>query len=138
MRDLLGKALLGPLVVDNRAVSDETAIETELDPERGAGLIEAGAELIDVRRPYEYEGGHLAGARNVEINELSAAADSIARDRPVLFCCRTGDRSGMAAQAFREAGYDAYNLAGGVVAWVGEGRPLEPGGGEVVQPLPPS
>jgi rhodanese-related sulfurtransferase len=119
-------------------VSDETATKTELEPARGAELIDSGAELIDVRRPYEYEGGHLAGARNVEINELSAAADSIARDRPLLFCCRTGDRSGMAAQAFREAGYHAYNLAGGVVAWVGEGRPLEPEGGEVVQPLPPS
>jgi rhodanese-related sulfurtransferase len=119
-------------------VSDETAIETELEPQRGAELIESGAQLIDVRRPYEYEGGHLAGARNVEMNELSAAAGSISRQAPVLFYCRTGDRSGMAAQAFREAGYDAHNLAGGIVAWVAAGRALEPEDGGVVQPLPPS
>jgi rhodanese-related sulfurtransferase len=119
-------------------VSDKAATETELDPQRAAELVASGAELIDVRRPYEYEGGHLVGARNVEMNELSAAADSISRDRPVLFSCRTGDRSGMAAQAFREAGYDAYNLAGGVVEWIAAGQPIEPEGGEVVQPLPPS
>jgi hydroxyacylglutathione hydrolase/adenylyltransferase/sulfurtransferase len=119
-------------------MNDRSTIETELEPRRGAELIEAGAELVDVRRPFEYEAGHLAGARNIEINKLSAAADSIARERPVLFCCRTGDRSGMAAQAFREAGYDAYNLAGGIVEWVAAGLPIEPAGGEVVTPPPPS
>jgi rhodanese-related sulfurtransferase len=125
-------------VVDNRPVSDETATGVELEPAQAAELIESGVELIDVRRPYEYEGGHLAGARNVEMNELSAAAGSIVRERPVLFYCRTGDRSAMAAEAFREAGFDAHNLAGGIVAWAGAGRSLEPEDGGVVQPLPPS
>lgn len=119
-------------------MSDETATETERSPARAAELIAGGAELIDVRRAYEWEGGHIADTRNVEVNELTAAAASIPRDHPVLFCCRTGNRSGMAAQAFREAGYDAFNLAGGIQAWVDEGRPIEPEDGAVVQPLPPS
>ena len=119
-------------------MADEAATETELEPERVAELIAAGAEVIDVRTPYEYEAGRLPGARNVEINELTAAAGSIPRERPVLFCCRTGNRSGMAAQAFREAGYDAYNIAGGLVAWVADGRPIEPEDGELRTPLPPS
>jgi phage shock protein E len=119
-------------------MSEEPAAESELAPERAAELIEAGAELIDVRRPYEFEGGHLAGSRNVELNELSAAAESIPRDRPVVFYCRTGNRSQMAAQAFREAGYDAHNLAGGIEAWAATGRPLEPAGAEVRKPLPAS
>jgi rhodanese-related sulfurtransferase len=119
-------------------VSDEAATETELGPERVAELIAAGAEGIDVRTPYEYEAGRLPGSRNIEMNDLAAAADSIPRDQPVLFSCRSGNRSGMAAQAFREAGYDAYNIAGGMVAWVADGRPIEPEGGEVRAPLPPS
>ena len=94
--------------------------------------------LIDVRRPYEYEGGRLPGARNIEMNDLSAAADSIPRDRPVLFYCRGGNRSSMAAQAFREAGYDAHSMAGGIEAWATAGRPLEPEDGEVRKPPPPS
>jgi rhodanese-related sulfurtransferase len=120
------------------AVTDEAAAETEVAPARAIELIDAGAVLIDVRRPYEYEGGRLAGSRNIEMNELSAAADSIPRDRSVLFYCRSGNRSGMAAQAFREAGYDAYNLAGGIEAWAAERQPLEPDDGEVRKPRPAS
>ena len=119
-------------------MSDEPAVETELSPAQGAELIAAGATLIDVRRPYEYEAGRIAGARNVEMNELSAAAETIARDRPLILCCRSGDRSRMAAEAFRGAGYDAHNLAGGIEGWVADGRALEPEGGFVRPPLPAS
>jgi rhodanese-related sulfurtransferase len=44
----------------------------------------------------------------------------------------------MAAQAFREAGFDAYSLAGGVEAWAAAGQPLEPEGAEVRKPPPAS
>ena len=119
-------------------MTDETAPETDVEPERFAELIAAGARLIDVRRPYEFEGSRLAGAENIEMNELTAAAEAIERDRPVLFYCRSGNRSGMAAAAFREAGYDAYHLAGGLEAWVAAGRPVEPEDGGVRAPLPAS
>ena len=119
-------------------MSDEQAPETDLSAQRFAELIAGGGRLIDVRRPYEFEGGHLAGAENIEMNELTAAAESIERDRPVLFYCRSGNRSGMAAQAFREAGYDAYHLADGIEGWVAEGRPVEPEDGGVRAPLPAS
>ena len=117
---------------------EEAAIEHELSPRRAAELIGEGAQLIDVRRPYEWEAGHLADARNIEMNELSAAADSIDRDRPVILYCRRGNRSGMAADAFRGAGYHAYHVAGGIEGWVAEGLPLEPEDGEVRAPLPAS
>jgi hydroxyacylglutathione hydrolase/adenylyltransferase/sulfurtransferase len=119
-------------------MSDEDPAESELSPSRAAELIGGGAALIDVRGPYEFEAGRIAGARNIEMNELAGHADEIPRDRPVVFVCRTGNRSGMARDAFREAGRDAYNLAGGVVAWVEEGRPLDPPDGEVRPPLPAS
>ncbi len=112
--------------------------EHALAPSDAVELIEAGVTLIDVRRPYEFEAGHLAGARNIEINELTAHAEEIPRDRAVLFYCRTGNRSSMAVEAFREAGWEAHNLAGGIEAWHADGRPLEPEEGEVVAPLPPS
>ena len=94
--------------------------------------------MIDVRRRYEWDGGRLAGARHIEMNELPSAAESIPRDRPVLFYCRGGNRSAMAVEAFREAGFDAYSMAGGLQAWADEGRPLDPEGGEVRAPLPAS
>jgi rhodanese-related sulfurtransferase len=106
-------------------------------PERVAELASSGeAELIDVRRDYEFEAGHVAGARHIEVNELTTEAGSIPRDRPVVFVCRGGSRSGMAAEAFRQAGYDAHNMEGGLSAWDERGLPLEPEGGEVTEVRP--
>ena len=126
-------------------MSDEAEAAEEQAPQpyavdvaTAAELIEAGATLIDVRREYEFAAGHLEGARNIEMNELTAHAEEIDRERPVVFYCRSGNRSSMAADAFQQAGYDAHNLAGGIAAWTEEGRPLEPAGGEVAEPLPPS
>jgi rhodanese-related sulfurtransferase len=114
----------------------ETNVNIHLSPQEAAELIEAGADQIDVRRDYEWDAGHLANSRHVEVNELTAHADSIPRDRPVLFYCRTGNRSGMAAEAFRQAGYDAFHIDGGLVAWVEAGMALEPPGGEVASTRP--
>ena len=44
----------------------------------------------------------------------------------------------MAAQAFREAGWDAHNLDGGITAWVDAGLAIEPEDGEVAQGRPPT
>jgi rhodanese-related sulfurtransferase len=119
-------------------MSDEAGNPAALDSARFAEAIAGGATLVDVRRPYEFEGARLAGARNIEMNELSAAAEAMPRDRPVLFYCRSGNRAAMAAEAVRQAGYDAHHLAGGIEAWAAGGNPLEPENAEVRTPLPAS
>ena len=96
-------------------------------------LHDDGWQVIDVREPYEREAGHLAGTRHVELTQLTAEAESIDRERPVVFYCRVGSRSTMAMQAFRGAGYEAYNLTGGIVNWVAAGLPLEPEDGYVAE-----
>jgi hydroxyacylglutathione hydrolase/adenylyltransferase/sulfurtransferase len=97
-----------------------------------AALHARGAvELIDVREPYEWAAGRIAGARHVPVSALAAEAATIARERPVVFYCRVGARSAMAADAFRHAGFHAFSLAGGLLAWAAEGRPLDPEGGAV-------
>ncbi len=88
-------------------------------------------QVIDVREPYEREAGHIAGTRHIELVRLSAEAASVARERPVVFYCRAGSRSDMAAQAFRAAGFEAYSMSGGLMRWAEEGRPLSPEGGGV-------
>lgn len=119
------------------SVSEE-AVETEiaLEPARVAELVAGGAELIDTRRDHEWDGGRIPGARHVEVNEVTAAAPSISRERPVVFYCRTGNRSQMIADAFRTAGFESYSMAGGIEAWVEDGREIEPEGGEIRAPLP--
>jgi rhodanese-related sulfurtransferase len=119
-------------------VAQDTATETGIDPSRAAELIEAGADAIDVRRVEEWDAGRIAGARHIEINHLQGEAESVPKDRPVVFYCRSGSRSALAAAAFRLAGWDAYNLEGGIEAWAADGLALDPPDGEVAAPRPGS
>jgi rhodanese-related sulfurtransferase len=112
-------------------LSDAFDSQQELGPERAAELVREGAQLVDVREPYEHEAGRIGGALHIELARLAGESASIDRDRPVVFYCRTGARSGLATDAFRASGYEAYNLAGGLKAWVERGLPIEPEGGEV-------
>ena len=100
--------------------------DRELSPEIVAEMLARGdAQLVDVREPYEHDAGRIAGARHVELGALAAKAESIERAKPVVFYCRVGARSAMATQAFAAAGWDAYNLSGGIVGWVSSGQPID-------------
>jgi rhodanese-related sulfurtransferase len=106
----------------------------ELPPDRVASL--SDAQLIDVREDYEHDAGHIPGSQRIEVEDLKDAAASLDQSRPVIFYCRSGDRSSMPAQAFRASGWDAYAIEGGLAAWVEAGQPLEPEDGEVAHRRP--
>jgi rhodanese-related sulfurtransferase len=108
------------------------SLQEDVTPERVAELHAAGEiDLIDVREPYERDAGHIPGTRHVQFAQLSAQAETVDRERPVIFYCRSGGRSAVATQAFRASGYDAYNMSGGLLAWVEKELPIEPEGGSV-------
>jgi hydroxyacylglutathione hydrolase/adenylyltransferase/sulfurtransferase len=108
------------------------AADVDVQPEWVRGRLEAGEiQLIDVREDYEWEAGRLEGARHIELERVASQASTIDRETPVVFYCRVGARSGMAANAFRRAGYDAYSMDGGITAWHAQGLPLEPSDGHV-------
>ncbi len=107
----------------------------EIDPARVRAWLteDPPPQLIDVREPYEREAGRLADSRYIPLVELTSQAATIERERPVVFYCRVGSRSDMAAQAFRAAGFEAYSLRGGLRRWAEEGLPLEPQDGYVAE-----
>jgi rhodanese-related sulfurtransferase len=116
------------------AVSVFSHSEADWSPAEVQRRLQGGEiELIDVREPYEREAGYIPGSRHIELERLASNAEAIPRDRPVVFQCRLGARSGMAARAFRAAGWDARNLAGGIQAWVDAGLPIAPEGGRVAE-----
>ena len=109
-------------------------LQEELAPERVAELLrDDQVQLVDVREPYEHDAGHIAGAAHVPLDRLSQEGGALERERPLVFYCRVGSRSAMATQAFRAAGFDAYNMAGGIAAWAERGLPIAPDGGRVAE-----
>jgi rhodanese-related sulfurtransferase len=119
-------SLAVPSIFDSQSI--------EVTPEQTqAALADDGAQVVDVRETYEWEAGRIDGALHIELERLASNAGKIDTDRPVIFHCRLGSRSAMAAQAFRGVGIDAYSMAGGLQRWADEGRPLTPEGGVVAE-----
>jgi rhodanese-related sulfurtransferase len=113
----------------------------EITPERLAELLESGeADVVDVRTADERAAAHIPGTRHIAFDVLPGESGSLEKSRPVVFYCRSGDRSKSAADAFEASGWQATSMAGGLLAWVEEGRPIEPPDGKVVEAssLPPA
>ncbi|MEX0973693.1 MAG: rhodanese-like domain-containing protein [Solirubrobacterales bacterium] len=115
-------------------MADETQdTPREVSRDEARKLIDAGAQLVDVRAPHEWEAGRIAGATHLPLAELAGRTGEIDRERPVVLYCRGGNRSAMAAEALAAADFDAVKLDGGIVGWSGAGLPLEPQGGYVAE-----
>ena len=82
--------------------------------------------LLDVREPWEYEAGHVPGARLIPLAELEDRVNEVPRDRPILAICHSGQRSLAAAGYLIQLGYSAVsNVDGGTAAWIERGYPVE-------------
>ncbi|HSP08117.1 MAG TPA: rhodanese-like domain-containing protein [Candidatus Dormibacteraeota bacterium] len=89
-------------------------------------LIDDGYEVVDVREDWEWNKGHVPGARHVVLNSILAhpAAQKF-RDR-TIFVCHVGERSAVASEMAVALGVkDVVNLRGGTKAWRDAGLPLE-------------
>lgn len=82
--------------------------------------------LVDVRTVGEYRGGHVPGAVNIPLDQISARMSEIPSDKPVVVICASGNRSQTGAKRLADAGYDrVYNLKGGTMSWMMAGLPLD-------------
>jgi len=90
--------------------------------------LEEGAPLVDVREPDEYEAGHAPGARLVPLGEVPERLGEVPADETVYVICKSGGRSAKAVEHLRANGIDAVNVAGGTLAWIEAGHPVETGG----------
>lgn len=79
--------------------------------------------VLDVREPVEWAYGHIDGAVHIPLMDLPARVDEVSGGQ-ILVVCKVGGRSAQAVEYLLERGYDAVNLAGGMLDWEAAGRPM--------------
>ena len=102
---------------------------SEIEPAQLAERIARGEklEIIDVREPYEWQIGHIPGARLVPLGTIADEIPRLDKKRTIVLYCKVGARSLDAAQQLARAGAsDVRNLAGGIVRWIDEVDPGMP------------
>ena len=86
---------------------------------------EAPHLLLDVRRPDEFESGHIAGAINISVETLASRLSEVPDGQTIVVYCRSGNRSATASEILADAGYnDIYDM-GGIIDWQNAGYPVE-------------
>lgn len=101
----------------------------EIQPSQLAQRLQRGEklEIIDVREPYEWQIGHIPGARLVPLNQIPEEIPRLDKERETILYCKAGVRSMRAAQQLANAGItDVRNLAGGILRWIDDVDPTMP------------
>ncbi len=102
--------------------------------DEASGMREAGGSVVvDVRRPDEYEAGHVKDAIFIPVDDILARVDELPTDKDLLFICAQGVRSGLACEMAAAMGMDTeklFNIEDGTAAWIEKGLPAAYGSDE--------
>jgi DMSO/TMAO reductase YedYZ molybdopterin-dependent catalytic subunit/predicted sulfurtransferase len=124
--DLLGgyRAWQGAGLRVVREATPHSAAAPEVGARAAAALVDAGALLLDVREPGEWQAGHVAKAWLLSMGQVARHRGDLPQDRRIVVVCRSGGRSAAVAEALRAWGFDAVNLSGGMTGWAVAGLPM--------------
>jgi rhodanese-related sulfurtransferase len=84
--------------------------------------------VLDVRTADEYNGGHIAGAKNIDFteNDFAEKAGKLDKSKPYLVHCASGRRSTASLEVLQKLGFKSiYHLDGGFKGWEKAGKPVE-------------
>lgn len=101
----------------------------EITPQAFAEWLKNGREVqvVDARTSMEYQQGTIGHAAHAPVIEMPGSIEKLHLDpeQPVVVLCLTGHRSRPGTRWLRARGFEAYSLAGGVMAWKAAGFSVE-------------
>jgi rhodanese-related sulfurtransferase len=109
---------------------DAAAVELpkEISVSQAYDLREAGAFILDVREPDEWQQGHIPDATLIPLGELQSRVDELPSDQEIVVVCRSGNRSASGRDILTKAGFDQVtSMDGGMNEWSAAGYPTESG-----------
>jgi rhodanese-related sulfurtransferase len=121
------------LIIQNfrRMVNHATgsgAYPLEISVEEAVAKRDAGAFLLDVRQPEEWNELHVPDSTLIPLSELASREDELPKDQEIVVVCRSGNRSAQGRDILLEAGFaQVTSLAGGLTQWKAAGYPTVSG-----------
>jgi rhodanese-related sulfurtransferase len=98
------------------------SLPLEISVAEAAAGRDAGAFILDVREPDEWEAFHIPGATLIPLGQLAARADELPSGREIIVVCRSGNRSAEGRDILLSAGFEQVtSLAGGMLDWQAAG-----------------
>jgi hydroxyacylglutathione hydrolase len=115
------------VLLDWQSQNGQPALVEQLNPvELRDAVRNRKIQVVDVRAPDEWSGGHLPGAIHIPLAALPERAGELDPSVPIVLHCKGGGRSSIAASLLQARGVDKVsNLAGGYDRWVAEGFEVE-------------
>ena len=100
---------------------------TRMSATEAKSKIDGGdVQVVDVRTPEEYRGGHVPGAINIPHMSIVTRKAELEPDKELVFICQVGQRSALACEFAAAVGFkDLYNVEGGTDAWLKAGYAVE-------------
>jgi len=104
------------------------SLPLEISPAEAKTMQDAGAFMLDVREPSEWNELHMPGATLIPLGQLATRLNEVPKDKPVVVVCRSGNRSAQARDMLSQSGFSSVtSMAGGMKAWQSAGLPTVTG-----------
>lgn len=121
------KLLLSLLIIAGFSIGNASAQSALLNTDAFEKMLKTDktVQLVDVRTPGEFAGGHIEGAVNYDFyaTDFAQKISKLDKKRPVMVYCAVGGRSGAAAEQLKKSGFTkVYDLDGGMDAWKDAGK----------------
>ena len=104
------------------AAASSTGLSREVSVSEAAAMRDAGAFVLDVREPSEWNQVHIPGATLIPLGELASRVDELPKDQEIVVVCHSGNRSAQGRDILLSAGFDQVtSMAGGMTQWEAAG-----------------
>jgi rhodanese-related sulfurtransferase len=118
---VIGLAAVGLIL---QRTAGASTLPSEIPVAEAAAKKDAGAFLLDVRQPDEWNDFHIAGSTLIPLDQLPARLNELPKDQEIVVVCRTGHRSAEGRDILLNAGFtQVTSMTGGLTQWKAAGYP---------------
>ncbi len=110
--------LAGVFIFNPGNAATVQGLPREISVSEAASMRDAGAFILDVREPDEWNDSHIPGATLIPLGELASRVNEVPQDQEVVVVCRSGNRSAQGRDILLSAGFEnVTSMAGGINQW---------------------